>query len=77
MYIFFEKSNPTNFVFTDNFEMLDFWNVFLCSYHSNFILHRAKSVYNDYKTVCSYCTLQLGKEKYVTTTGYTKSELHV
>jgi len=35
------------------------------------------SVYNDSKPVCSYCTLQSGNEKYVTTIGCTKSELNV
>lgn len=77
MYIFPEKSNIRNFVFTDNFDMLDFWNVFLCTYHSNLVLHRAKSVYNDCKTVYSYCTLQLGNKKYIITIGCYKSELNV
>lgn len=43
MYIFFEKSSPRNFAYTDSFGMLEFWNVFLCSYHNNFKLQRTKS----------------------------------
>lgn len=78
MYIFFEKPNPRNFVFIDNFGVLNFWDIFLCSYHSNFLLNRKKiSAYNDCKTVCSYCTLQLEIKKYVTIIGCTKSELNV